>query len=153
MMPPSRKGRSRKTKAPTPIPIDRGVVASLAPLIKGRAQDQPLLRRWSHKRAGGLKWVRTHLRPPGSACEADNQWAEVVGLAKLPKGTVMYSLRHSSIVRCLRQNLPVRLVAALHDTSIEMIEAHYSAYIVDMTEELSRRTAISFARPMLQAAE
>ena len=36
MMPPSRKGRSRKTKALTPIPIDRGVVASLAPLIKGR---------------------------------------------------------------------------------------------------------------------
>jgi hypothetical protein len=34
-----------------------------------------------------------------------------------------------------------------------MIEAHYSAYIVDMTEELSRRTAIAFARPMLQAAE
>jgi integrase len=153
MMPPSGKGRSQKTKAPTPIPVDRGVVMSLGPLIKGRVQDQPLLRRWSYKRAGRLKWVRTHLRPLGSAYEADKQWAEVVSLARLPKGTVMYSLRHSSIVRCLRQNLPVRLVAALHDTSIEMIEAHYSAYIVDMTEELSRRTAISFARPMLQAAE
>jgi hypothetical protein len=129
------------------------VVASLAPLIKGRAQDQPLLHRWSYKRAGRLKWVKSHVRPLGSAYEAEKQWAEVVSLAKLPKGTVMYSLRHSSIVRCLRQNLPVRLVAALHDTSIEMIEAHYSAYIVDMTEELSRRTAIAFARPMLQAAE
>jgi integrase len=153
MMPPSRKGRSQKKKAPTPVPVDRGVLMSLAPLVKGRVQDQPLLRRWSYKRAGRLKWVRTHPRPLGSACEAEKQWAEVVGLAKLPKGTVMYSLRHSAIVRCLRQNLPVRLVAALHDTSIEMIEAHYSAHIVDMTEELSRRTAISFARPMLQAAE
>jgi integrase len=153
MMPPSRKGRSRKAKAPTPIPVDGGVVASLAPLIKGRAQDQPLLHRWSYKRAGRLKWVKSHVRPLGSAYEAEKRWAEVVSLAKLPKGTVMYSLRHSSIVRCLRQNLPVRLVAALHDTSIEMIEAHYSAYIVDMTEELSRRTAIAFARPMLQAAE
>jgi hypothetical protein len=85
MMPPSRKGRSRKTKAPTPIPVDRGVVVSLAPLIKGRVQDQPLLRRWSYKRAGRLKWVRTHLRPLGSAYEAEKQWAEVVSLVSVAK--------------------------------------------------------------------
>ena len=100
-----------------------------------------------------MKWVKTHLRPLAHAYEAEKQWADVVTLAKLPKGTVMYALRHSSIVRALCQNLPVRLVAARHDTSIEMIEAHYSAYIVDMTEELSRRTAMSFEPPMLQAAE
>jgi integrase len=153
MMPASKKGRSRKTKGAVPVPVDREAVRLLRPSVKGRAPDQPLLRRWSYKRAGGLKWTKTKLRALGSAYEVEQQWAEVVSLAKLPKGTVMYSLRHSSIVRSLRQNLPVRLVAALHDTSIEMIEAHYSAYIVDMTEELSRRTAISFAEPMLQAAE
>jgi hypothetical protein len=43
----------------------------------------------------------------------------------------MYALRHSSIVRGLKANLPIRLVAALHDTSVEMIEKHYSAFIVD----------------------
>jgi hypothetical protein len=40
-------------------------------------------------------------------------------------------------VRGLRANLPVRLVAALHDTSSTMIEAHYSAYIVDALDELA----------------
>ena len=49
----------------------------------------------------------------------------------------MYALRHSSIVRGLRAMLPVRLVAALHDTSVAMIEQHYSAYIVDATEDLA----------------
>jgi hypothetical protein len=41
--------------------------------------------------------------------------------------------------------LPVRLVAALHDTSVQMIEQHYSAFIVDLTEDLARRATMSFA--------
>ncbi|MEA2916415.1 MAG: hypothetical protein QOJ15_8496 [Bradyrhizobium sp.] len=41
--------------------------------------------------------------------------------------------------------LPVRLVAALHDTSVEMIEQHYAAFIVDVTEDLARRATMSFA--------
>ena len=55
----------------------------------------------------------------------------------------MYALRHSSIVRGLRAGLPIRLVAALHDTSSAMIEAHYAAYIVDVTEDLARRASLS----------
>ena len=51
----------------------------------------------------------------------------------------MYALRHSSIVRALVAGLPVRLVAAAHDTSVEMIEAHYSAHIIDATEDLHRK--------------
>jgi hypothetical protein len=35
-----------------------------------------------------------------------------------------------------RAGLPVRLVAALLDTSVKMIEQHYAAYIVDATEDL-----------------
>jgi hypothetical protein len=66
----------------------------------------------------------------------------------------MYALRHSSIVRGLKKNLPVRLVAALHDTSVEMIEKHYAAYIIDMTEEMARQMLMPFDRPtQLQAAE
>jgi len=57
----------------------------------------------------------------------------------------MYALRHSSIVRALGAGLPIRLVAALHDTSVEMIEKHYAAFIVDATEELARRATMSFA--------
>ena len=39
-------------------------------------------------------------------------------------------------------NLPVRLVAALHDTSAAMIEAHYSAFIVDALDALSAGAVI-----------
>lgn len=51
---------------------------------------------------------------------------------------VPYCFRHSSIVRMLRQNVNVRLVAALDDMSVAMIEKHSAAYIVDALED-SRR--------------
>jgi hypothetical protein len=35
-------------------------------------------------------------------------------------------------------------VAALHDTSVEMIEKHYAAYIIDMTEDMARKTLMTF---------
>ena len=63
-------------------------------------------------------------------------------LAGLPADTVPYALRHSSIVRQLRAGLPVRLVAALHDTSARMIELHYSAAIVDALDDLSAGAVI-----------
>ena len=40
-----------------------------------------------------------------------------------------YSLRHTAITRMLLANVPIRLVARLHDTSVPMIEATYSASI------------------------
>ena len=53
-------------------------------------------------------------------------------------GTPPYSLRHSSIARALRASLPVRIVAALHDTSSPMIERHYPAHILDITDDLAK---------------
>ena len=50
----------------------------------------------------------------------------------------MYCLRHSSIVRMLLQNVPIRLVASLHNTSVAMIEKHYSKYITEHTDDISR---------------
>ena len=41
--------------------------------------------------------------------------------------------------------LPVRLVAAVHDTSVAMIEKHYGAFIVDATEDLLRRAVVPLA--------
>ena len=46
--------------------------------------------------------------------------------ARLAGAVVPYALRHTSIVRGIRSNLPVRLVAASHDTAVSMIEAHYA---------------------------
>ena len=73
------------------------------------------------------------------------RWRATIAAAGLPHGLVPYCLRHSSIVRGLRAGLPVRLVAAVHDTSADMIERHYGAFIVDATEDLLRRAIVPMA--------
>ena len=55
---------------------------------------------------------------------------------------IPYALRHSSIVRGIRANLPIRLVAALHDTSTAMVERHYSKWITSGLEELARSAVV-----------
>jgi hypothetical protein len=105
---------------------------------------------------GPGNWVRDKRQAWGHAYEINELWAKTVALAGVPADTIMYALRHSSIVRGLMANLPVRLVAALHDTSVAMIEKHYSAFILDMADELARRHAMSLngeKKQVLQAAE
>jgi len=145
MMPGSRKGRARKPRPPVPVPLSAKVVQRLVPAVAGRDLNEPLLTRWHHRKEGKCTWVRAERRAWGPAYEAEKYWQAAVDRVGLPKGTVMYALRHSSIVRGLRAMLPVRLVAALHDTSVEMIEQHYAAFIVDVTEDLARRAVISLA--------
>jgi integrase len=142
MMPSSRKGRAARSKPKVAVPLPAEAVAKMAAYAADRSTDEPLLLRWHYRRAGGLKWVKNHRGPWGAAYEVDEPWSAVVAKAQLPAGTVMYALRHSSIVRGLRNGLPVRLVAALHDTSSEMVEKHYAAFIADATEELSRRAVL-----------
>jgi hypothetical protein len=36
----------------------------------------------------------------------------------MSRDVIPYALRHSSIVRAIRSGLPIRLVAALHETSL-----------------------------------
>ena len=74
-------------------------------------------------------------------------WAKVVDAVGLP-GVIPYALRHSSIVRAIRAGLPIRLVAAIHDTSVAMIEKHYSRWIVESLDELAARAVV----PLLAAA-
>ncbi len=146
MMPGAAKGRATKPKAPVPVPLAPEHIAALKPAVEGRAPEDALLERWAYRRAEPpARWERDKRRPWGAASEIDKLWAATVAAAKLPAGTIAYSLRHSSIVRGLRAGLPIRLVAALHDTSVEMIEAHYSAFIADATEDLARRAVLSFS--------
>jgi integrase len=145
LVPGAKKGRSRSVRPPVPVPLSPDVLARLGPALDGREHDAPLLLRWAYKSASKFRWTRHELRPLGAADGIERQWAAVVKRAGLPAGTVMYALRHSSIVRGLRAGLPVRLVASLHDTSSEMIEAHYSAFIIDVTEDLARRAMLSVA--------
>jgi hypothetical protein len=55
---------------------------------------------------------------------------------------IPYALRHSSIVRGIKAGLPIRLVADLHDTSVVMIERHYSRWIVDGLEALAAQAVV-----------
>ena len=54
----------------------------------------------------------------------------------------MYALRHSSIVRMLLKNVPIKLVASLHDTSTKMIEKHYAKYITEHSDDVSRHALL-----------
>jgi len=155
MVPSSRKGKNRQPGKRIAVPLTADVAQRLESALSGRPADEPLLMRWGYKRAGGPgKWTRDRRQAWGRAYEVEKLWAETVERSGAPADTVMYALRHSSIVRGLRSGLPVRLVAALHDTSIEMIEKHYAAYIIDMTEDLARGALMSFeVASALQAAE
>ena len=60
----------------------------------------------------------------------------------------MYALRHSSIVRMLVRNVPIRLVASLHNTSVTMIEKHYSKYITEQSiDDITRVGLLSEPTP------
>jgi predicted transcriptional regulator len=54
----------------------------------------------------------------------------------------LYALRHSSIVRALLKNIPIKVVAASHDTSVAAIEKHYSKFILEHSDDISRRALL-----------
>src|SRR4029077_9859854 len=99
-------------------------------LHSNRPAEAPLL-----LRADGKTWQPQHERLYRKAVER-------AGVS----GTV-YTLRHSSIVRALLANVPVRVVAAVHDTSVTMIERTYSAHIADHADALSRRALLDPSAP------
>lgn len=140
LVPPSWKGK-KQAPVRVPVPVGEDVLAALAPVVEGRAPSSPLLERWQHKQTGVAEWKRVARGPWKTASEMTRDWNRVVkGLAL--EEVVPYSLRHSSIVRGIRAGLPIRLVAASHDTSVQMIERHYSRWITDGLEELTARAVV-----------
>jgi integrase len=130
LMPASRKGRNRKpAKRPVPIPP-----ALAAKLKSNRPADAPLL-----LRNDGAAWQ--------SSQDGDHErlYRQAAGRAGV-KGTI-YALRHSSIIRALLANVPARVVAATHDTSIVMLERTYSAYIADHADAIVRPGLLDVASP------
>ena len=136
MIPVSNKGRGAKAAARIAVRVGDDVIAALRPAIAGRKGPDILLRR-PHWTAGrGSQLIADGRGPWRWATELSPPWAAIRQRAGLPADIIPYALRHSSIVRGLRAGLPVRLVAALHDTSTPMIERHYSAFIVDAMDEV-----------------
>jgi integrase len=129
MMPSSRKGRGRKISR-KPVPI----TASLAAKLSGRTPDEPLLLR-SDGRAWQTSDKSDHTRLFAQA-------AERAGI-----DCTIYSLRHASIIRSLLAGTPARLTAALHDTSLAMLERTYSAFISEFGDSVARKGLLEIAPP------
>src|SRR6516162_7656654 len=138
LMPLSAKGRRRdKRHERRPVPITAALAALLKREAAGRPSEAPLLlrdngQRWGHGR-------RRHHR---------NDFRAVVEAAGLdPDVVTLSALRHSSIVRMLVNNVPIRVVAAAHDTSSKMIEATYSKHISEFTDRLARAALLQIEQP------
>ncbi len=141
MVPASRKGRGVKLSS-TPVAVGDDVIDVLRTIVEGRAPGDILLERWLRKQvAGSIRWERSERGPWKAASEIDRPWDHIRQCARMPK-VIPYAFRHSSIVRGIKANLPIRLVAALHDTSVAMIERHYGRYIADGLDDLAAAAVV-----------
>jgi integrase len=138
MMPKSAKGggrnRSQKKSERYSVPITPALAIKLKQAASGRADDAPLL-----LQSDGSPWGNN----PGLSYHRQvNNIVTAIGLD--PAEVTMYCLRHSSIVRMLLRNVPIRLVASLHNTSVAMIEKHYSRYITEHSvDDIARAGLLS----------
>src|SRR4029077_9682480 len=142
MMPKSAKGggrnRSAKKTERYSVPITTHLAAKLTAAAKGRVDEAPLL-----LQSDGSPWDKN----PGQNYHRQvDKVVTAIGLE--PADVTMYALRHSSIVRMLLANIPIRLVASLHNTSVAMIEKHYSRYIVEHSDDISRRALLQDELPI-----
>jgi integrase len=132
MMPKSGKGggrnRSAKKLERYSVPITVQLATRLRAAAKGRDLRAPLL-----LHSDGRVWDKN----PGQ--QYHHLVAKVVAAIGLnPAEVTAYALRHSSIVRALLLNVPIRVVASSHNTSVRMIEANYSKFITEHSDEISR---------------
>jgi integrase len=138
LMPLSAKGRARnKRHERRPVPITVPLALTLKQEALRRPSEAPLLLRssgegWGHGR-------RRHHRDDFRAV------IEAAGLD--PDEVTLSALRHSSIVRQLLANVPIRIVATLHDTSVKMIERSYSRFIASHSDEIARRALLEIQQP------
>lgn len=142
MVPTSRKGRGGGKSSYTPVPVGRDVLDALLSATTGRPADTFLLERWRFEQRGGIAWHKTERGPWGVPVEIVRHWAAIRREVGLAAEVVPYALRHSSIVRGIRAGLPIRLVAALHDTSTAMIERHYGRWIAGGLEEMAAAAVV-----------
>lgn len=144
MVPTSHKGRGTKARK-TPVPVGDDILTLLRPALAGRKGPEILLLRWRKIQTGPATWERADRGPWRTASEMTRAWGAILKEAGLPADIIPYALRHSSIVRGLREGLPVRLVAQVHDTSTQMIEQHYASFIASALDGLAARAVVPLA--------
>jgi integrase len=141
MIPVSGKGRGEKRITRIAFPVGDDILAALATATAGRVGTAHLFLRPRFEKLAVARYVRAERGPWHTSADLAGPWKEIVKRAGLAKVTP-YALRHSSVVRMLLANVPTRMVAALHDTSVLMLEKFYSAYILDAADDLARKALV-----------
>lgn len=135
-MPKSAKGggrnRAKKKHERYSVPITVQLAAKLREAANGRPDTAPLF-----LQTDGIPWGDN----PGQTYHRQIDKI-VTAIGRDPDEVTIYALRHSSIVRMLLANVPIRLVASLHNTSVQMIERTYSKYITEHSDEISRKALL-----------
>ncbi len=135
MMPASKKGKGVKKVPRYPVPLPAGLAVRLeaAGTARGAGRDAPLV-----VKPGGAPWAKSdHTRPFARAVVVAGFAPEDIAPHSIDDITI-YALRHSSIVRGILRGVPVRVVAVQHDTSVAMIERHYSKELAHHADALAR---------------
>ena len=139
-MPRSAKGGSKNRVARRSerisVPISEALAASLKAVANGRPPDAALL-----LRADGQPWSKS----PSDDYRRDIA-SVVTAIGCDPETVTLYALRHSSIVRALLRHVPIRVIAASHDTSVAQIERCYSKHITDTLTTFRARRCCSLSR-------
>lgn len=149
MMPSSRKGKKGANKAACPVPIPPDLAKRLQALSRNHPRTALLLTKPTSGNWRGGPWNDAdHDRPFEQIVDQCglNDW-EAKGY---PAKVTLYALRHSNIVHQIEANVPLRIIAATHDTSVAMIERHYSRYITDYTDAITRAAMLDTSKPMRQ---
>jgi integrase len=132
-MPSSKKGRGEKKILRREVPIPAALAGRLRAAARGRGQDAVLLTKPS-----GQAWSKS---------DHSRLFARTARRANLdPAEVTIYALRHSSITRQLTAAVPIRIVAALHDTSVPMVERNYSAGIDRHVDQIVRETLLDVGK-------
>ncbi|ARJ65145.1 hypothetical protein WV31_05460 [Magnetospirillum sp. ME-1] len=137
MIPVSNKGKGQKAARSTPVPIPAALAKRLKAAAEGIGPTGVLL-----QKPGGGAWAKSdHSRPFARAVKAAGLKPAEVEPYQIEEITA-YALRHSSIVRMALKGVPLRLVAALHDTSVTMIERTYSRDIASVADAVARASML-----------
>jgi integrase len=131
-VPVSKKGKGAKAVRGVEVPISAALAGALRVASQDRPMSAPLL-----------------VKPSGSAWQKSDHarlFARAARKAGLADDVSIYSLRHTSITRQLLAGIPVRLVAAVHDTSVQMIERTYSRHIARHGLDLVRANLLDLSK-------
>ena len=142
MVPVSKKGKKGTPKKIThsPVPITAALMGRLMQVVDGRGKTAVALLKPS-----GEPWSKSdHSRLFARAAKAS-------GLDQ--KEVTLYALRHSNIVRQLLAGIPIRVIAANHDTSVKMIEQSYSTHIGDHSDQIVRRALLDTGSPGMPSSK